>query len=346
MDSITVLITGAGAPGAAGIIHCLKQDPKLRIVSVDANPLASGQLLSHAFHVVPPASDASFIPSVLEIAIKEKVQVIMPLVTRELNLFALAKGQFLQAGITVLVSSIESLDISNDKGQLYQYLQSKEIRTPAFRLVNTVKGFQDALSSLGFPERQVCFKPVRSNGSRGFRILETEDRALHRLFNEKPNQTYIQKEEILAILDSGPWPELMVCEYLPGEEYSVDCLVLPNQNPLIIPRRRDRMLQGISTAGTFIEDNDILIYCEQILKTCNLTGNIGIQVKRDITGEALILEINPRVQGSISAALGAGVNLPLLHVQHALGIPVDLGSIQPKWGTRFVRVWKELFYDL
>jgi len=57
-----------------------------------------------------------------------------------------------------------------------------------------------------------------------------------------------------------------------------------------------------------------------------------------------VLEINPRVQGTISAALGAGVNLPLLAVKQELGLPIMPYELFVKWGVRFSRYWEEVFY--
>lgn len=345
MDSVNILVTGAGAPGAAGIIHCLRADARLKIYSADKNPEASGKLLSDKFFIIPAANDPNFISSVLAICIAEKIKVVLPLVTRELLLFAHAIEEFKKAGIAVLVSSAQSLEIANDKGALYLFLQSKGIQLPEFEIVNTIEEFKIAASKLGFPNIPVCFKPCKANGSRGFRIIHPNPDELKLLFDEKPSHTYIAYSEIIRILSSGEWPSLLVSEYLPGDEYSIDCLILPNQAPLILPRRRDRIQQGISTAGTFVKDSVIINYCLAIIDACQLSGNIGIQVKISTNGEPLILEINPRVQGTISSALGAGVNFPLLAVLNALGETPELNKIPIRWGTRFVRVWKELFYD-
>lgn len=345
MDSVNILVTGAGAPGAAGIIHCLRDDSRLKIFSADKNPDASGKLLSDKFFVIPSANDPDFISRILDICISAKIQVVLPLVTRELLLFAHSIHTFRQQGIEVLVSSDHSLEIANDKGALYTFLQSKNIKVPQFEIVTTISEFEAATNQLGFPGIPVCFKPCRANGSRGFRIIHPHPDELKLLFEEKPSHTYIGYAEIIRILSSGEWPPLLVSEYLPGDEYSIDCLILPNQAPLILPRRRDRIQQGISTAGTFINDPIIIDYCRAIIEACQLTGNIGIQVKISTSGEPLILEINPRVQGTISSALGAGVNFPLLAVLNAIGETPELDKIQIRWGTRFVRVWKELFYD-
>jgi carbamoyl-phosphate synthase large subunit len=57
-----------------------------------------------------------------------------------------------------------------------------------------------------------------------------------------------------------------------------------------------------------------------------------------------LVEVNPRVQGTIVAALGAGVNLPLLAIKQEMGLDIEPIELNVKWGTRFSRYWTEVFY--
>jgi carbamoyl-phosphate synthase large subunit len=96
--------------------------------------------------------------------------------------------------------------------------------------------------------------------------------------------------------------------------------------------------------GEFIKDDSIISYATMIVEKIGLHGNIGVQVKRAHTGKFLILEINPRVQGTIVAALGAGVNLPLLAVRQETGVSIKQEELKVKWGTKFSRFWDEVYY--
>ena len=164
------------------------------------------------------------------------------------------------------------------------------------------------------------------------------------LFNHKPTSTYLSLRDAIRILSSGSFPELLISEYLPGEEYSIDCIARHGHPVLIVPRLRKKMINGISVEGEFIKEEVIISYCEQIITALSLHGNIGIQVKKSSTGQFLILEINPRVQGTISAALGAGVNLPVLAVKQELNLPISSKELEVKWNTKFSRYWNEVFY--
>ncbi len=337
-------MTGAGAPGAPGIMQCLWQNAAVHITAVDANPDAVGRHLSKDFEPIPYAGDPSFIDAVLALCRKKDIHVVLPLVSKELIPLSIHANEFELAGAKVLVSPTASLEIANNKSRLYEFLQWRGVAVPDFRIIETIDQLKNAIGEMGYPEKAVCFKPSISNGSRGFRIISEKINELELMFSQKPNSVYIGLNDAIRILSSGSFPELLVSEYLPGEEYSVDCLAMHGETIIAVPRLRKKMINGISVEGEFVKEDNIIDYCTKIISELQLHGNIGIQVKRSAAGEFLVLEINPRVQGTIVAALGAGVNLPLLAVKQELALPIPEEELQVSWGTRFSRFWTEVFY--
>lgn len=342
-DTINILMTGAGAPGAAGIIKCLQQN-WINLTIADADNMAIGKFLNNDFVQVPKATEDNFISALLDICQKKSIQIILPLVTKELLPLATYKPTFEKAGIKILVSSKEAIEIANDKSGCYKYLAQKNIHLPAFDIVDNVGEFIKTAIDLGYPEKPFCFKPSHSNGSRGFRIVDDAVDESDQLFNQKPYNPFITYANALRILSLKPFPQLLVTEYLPKNEYSVDCLAQQGKVKLIVPRIRKKMINGISVQGEFINDAAIVDYCSKIIEAIGLHGNIGIQVKKRDDGQPLLLEINPRVQGTIVAGLGAGINLPLLAIKQEMGIPIETTEMQPAWGTAFMRYWSEIYH--
>src|SRR6266513_1286760 len=152
--NINILMTGGGAPGAAGILKCLQFNPVFEITMADANPNAISRWLHAEFETIP---------------------------------FAQHKKEFEKAGIKVLVSDLDAVEIANNKSRLYQFLEWRGIDVPAYRVVETIEQFKTAAEELGFPDKRICFKPSVSNGSRGFRIIAEDIDEHDLLFNEKPN---------------------------------------------------------------------------------------------------------------------------------------------------------------
>ncbi|MCW3126990.1 MAG: ATP-grasp protein [Bacteroidetes bacterium] len=342
MKKLRVLMTGAGAPGGPGIIKCLQADDSIALYVCDASDTASGRFLNKEFFTCPSASDPGFIEFMLGKCQVLGIEVLFPLVTRELFLFAEHKSAFEKIGTRVVVSDFEALNIANDKSALHKHIAAHSILTPDFRIVQTFDQLDRAFTDLGYPDRKICIKPSISNGSRGVRIVDPNADGYDLLFNHKPNSLYITKDDLFRILSSRAFPELLVAEVLPGEEYTIDTLVNQGQTRLIAPRIRTRMSGGISVAGEFIENQEIIDYVSQIAATMPLHGPIGYQVKRAVDGRFKILEINPRIQGTSVALTGAGVNLPLLAVLQEAGRDITIPAI--KWGTKFVRFYEEVYY--
>ena len=337
-------MTGAGAPGAAGVIRCLRQDANVKLFVADADEHAIGRHIHPAFFTIPKATELDFINKLLALCRKENIDVLLPLVTKELFSLSQFKNQFAEIGTKVLVSEYESITIANDKAACYQFLHEKGIAVPQFFVVNTVEEFIHAAFALQHPQNPFCFKPSIANGSRGFRIVSDSINEAEQLFQQKPYNTYITYAHTLKILSSQPFPPLVVTEYLPGEEYSVDCLANHGRAVVIVPRIRQKMINGISVQGRFVEDKGIIEYCKSIIEAIGLHGNVGIQVKRSANNTPLLLEINPRVQGTIVAGLGAGINLPLLAVKQELEHQLVPEELVVKWGTSFSRHWTEVYY--
>lgn len=346
MKDITVLMTGAGAPGAPGIITCYRNNGErnIRVIGVDMKSRVPSIRLLDDFFVVPSADNYKFLDSVLNIAVNNNVDIIQPLVTKELEVFATNEKIFNEVGIKICVSKIDNLKIANDKGLLLNELKKAGLAIPEFITVKKTDEFYEACKKIGYPERTICFKPTKSNGSRGFRIIDPEIDKGHLLFKEKPNSTYIKYEEVQEVLSSmNEIPELLVMEYLPGKEYSVDMLVENGDVKYCIPRLRTEIKEGISTRCVIEKNSKVIEYCCEVAKKLMLNGNVGIQVRYSLEDEVKILEINPRVQGSIVACTAAGVNLPYLGIKLALGEQIP--KLEIKWNIEMLRYWKEVYFD-
>ena len=221
-----VLMTGAGAPGGPGIIKCLLKLDYIDLFIADANDEASGKyILPEKFVKIPKADDPSFCEAILKFCIQNKVDVVFPLVTKELLQFSNHLDAFQKEKVNVIVSEVHSLAIAVDKCRLYEHLSRNNIALPRFMVAKNHQQFLDAVNSLGYPEKPFCIKPGFSNGSRGIRIVDNSIDKFDLIFKYKPNNLYIQFEELDSILKQQQFPELLVSEVLPGDEITIDTIL-------------------------------------------------------------------------------------------------------------------------
>lgn len=343
-DDVTVLMTGAGAPGASGIVRSLRADDErsVRVVGVDADSEAYGFGLVDEHYTVPRGDEDGYVARIAEVAAAEDADAVLPLTTDELRPLAADRGAI---PAPVMVSQLDALDVANDKGALYEFLDANGYDcAPDYRRVADADAFVEAVESLGYPENPVCFKPTVGSGMRGFRVLDEGTDRVSRLLDEKPGAGVTTLPEVLPVLsDADPFPELAVMEYLPGKEYSVDVLAMGDSVGPVIPRTRAQTRAGITFQGV-VEDNDALVEASSaICRDLGLAYNVNLQFKYDADGDPKVVEINPRVSGTIVMCVGAGANLPYLGVKHALGEP--LPPVDVRWGTWMARYWNEIFRD-
>ena len=346
MKPITVLLTGCGAPGAPGIIRCLRNngEREIRIVGVDMNENAGARGLVDSFHVVPPASSHEYIPNILRLCETEGVDVVLPIVTRELMKFSIAKASFQKLGCRVSVMEPETLALANNKVSLLSAIRDAGFDSPGFVAVNSLEELKQAAALLGYPEKAICVKAAQGNGSRGVRIIDPLKSRYDLFFNSKPNSMYISYEELLLTLSERPEiPQMLVMEYLPGTEYSVDILADRGDCLYSVSRRGLSVLTSNMMSLVIDDNRKVLQLCRQVTACLGLDGNFGFDLLHTANDEIpYILEINPRLTAGVVSCAAAGVNLPYLGIKRLLG--EELPQCSPVYGTRMSRHYEESFF--
>jgi carbamoyl-phosphate synthase large subunit len=309
----TVLVTAAGAPGAARLLRALREngEREIRLVGVDVNERSVGRHLCDAFHLVPPGADPAYADALLELVERERVDVVLPESSHDLPHLAARRGEF---PVPVLVSGPETVRRSNDKAETYALLHRIGVPAPEFRRVGGAAGVDSAARELGYPERPVCFKPVFSSGSRGFRVLDpTVDRA-HQLLHERPGAVAMRLEEAVELLpEEGV--DLLVMELATGGERTIDGIADGKRVVLGHPKTREGMRAGLAMYFVTLDAPDLDEMADRIVRELEIEWFFNIQ----LVGEHVI-EVNPRIS---TIVYQEDLNLPWLAVKRALGEASD-----------------------
>jgi hypothetical protein len=114
--------------------------------------------------------------------------------------------------------------------------------------------------------------------------------------------------------------EPVICEYLPGEELTVDCFVDRHGRLLHVgARTRERIVGGIAMRSRSMRpDAEVEAIAALVNARLRLRGPWFFQVRRDGFGRWKLLEISCRLSTGSTLQRAAGVNLPLLAVQDYL----------------------------
>jgi carbamoyl-phosphate synthase large subunit len=337
---VTVLVSASGAPGTAALLRALREngEREVRLVGTDLSERSVGRHLCDAFHLVPAGTGPDFVDAMLDVVAREEVDVVLPQSSFDLQGLADQRDRF---EVPVLVSPPDAIVRSNDKAESYALLHRLGVPAPEFRRVRGAAEVDAAARELGYPDRPVCFKPVFSSGSRGFRVLDpTVDRA-HQLLNERPGSVAMRLEEAVELLPSEGGPDLLVMELATGEERTIDGIADGTRVVLGHPKTREAIRAGLAMYFVTLEDPGLMEIADQIVAELGIEWFFNIQ----LVGEHVI-EINPR----ISTVVGQeDLNLRYLGVKRALGEISDdeLTALQPnvRPGRKALRYFDQVEWD-
>jgi carbamoyl-phosphate synthase large subunit len=335
-----ILVTAAGAPGTAALLRALREngDREVRLVGCDMSERAVGRFLCDAFATVPPGADPGFAPAVAELCERESIDVVLPQSSHDLPGLAAARTEL---PATVMVSPLATVRAANDKAECYRLLGDAGIRVPAWRLARGRAPFAAAAGELGYPARPVCFKPVYSSGSRGFRVLDaTVDRA-HQLVRERPGALAMRLEEVAELLPEEGGDELLVMERAEGGERTIDGIADGRRVVLGHPKTREAMRAGLAMFFQTLDDDGLMADADRIVAALGIEHFFNIQ----LVGECVI-EVNPRIS---TIVYQEDLNLPWLGVKRALGL-VSEGELEAlrarvRPGRKALRYFDQLEWD-
>lgn len=188
----------------------------------------------------------------------------------------------------VITSPLKTCQITRSKDKTYKALQGS---VPLPRLYQSAED----VSAHEFP---VFLKPDVGQGSKGTcKASSPEDITF-----------YTEKD-----------PSLLILEYLPGKEYTVDCFTdRHGELRISLARVRQRISNGISVNSTTVSDPRFKQLAEKINQTLELRGAWFFQVKESKQQELVLMEVAPRIAGTMGLTRCKGFNLPLLSLFDAL----------------------------
>lgn len=286
-----VLIPGAGGAAGIGAIKALRlAGYKGRIVATDSDPLSPGLELADVGAVVPPAASPDFFAQAREVIRTEGVEIILPTSGFDTPVYAAHEGDLHAAGVSVIGCGLYAMETCLDKWRFYQRVRDE------FPVPRTHRCPPDDLE---FP----CFvKPIRGKGSRGTTVCR-------------------DRQALEVRLREGD--EVLVQEYLRGDEYSVDVLADLDGRPVVaVPRLHLARVERVSVRGQVLHHEGIESLCMRLAAALRVKGPVSMQLRCDAGGQPRFLEVNPRMGGGAFFSALAGINMAALCLDLAARRPL------------------------
>lgn len=320
MNDLRILVTGCGAIVAPSIIKNYKEvkERNIYIVGVDIKKTVSNKYIDKYYQYKKP-TDKSYISTLIKICKKEKINFIIPLVDDELLILSENKEKFKKENIIICINDPSKIKLVQDKYKLYNYLKENNIEIPNNYKFENIKELIYGCKLLGYPKNNLCYKPIKSSGSRGFKIIKNDIDYDDYLFNNKPNSKYIDYDFLIKSMKKCKnIPQMLLMEYIEGDLYNVNVLAKKGEILYSVAGKVLDFEIG-NTLSCKIENNqEVLDYCKKITKLLELDGNIGFEVAYDKNKKLKLIEINIRIQGQIYSSTLAGINFPYLELKYYL----------------------------
>lgn len=193
----------------------------------------------------------------------------------------------------VIITEYKTTSICRSKKATYQYFQNEDFIPSVFASVRDVRKYP------------VFVKPDIGQGAVGAVTADSE-------------------MELTKILENREG--LIICEYLPGKEYTIDCFTDRFGRLRVSKlRSRERMRAGISVRSREIPiEMDIRKIADSLNNKLKFRGAWFFQIKKDADGRHKLLEVSPRIPGTMGLSRNMGINFPMLTLFDFWGYDIEL----------------------
>ncbi|MEH7075097.1 ATP-grasp domain-containing protein [Neobacillus drentensis] len=239
---------------------------------------------------IPNVADENFIPALNRIVEENNIDYIFP--AHDSVVLTLAQNKE-KLKAEVLTSSKEVCEICRSKKLTYETFPEEAFTPHMYRDQNEVQEFP------------VFLKPDVGQGSKGIALARNKEELAYHL--SKPNN-------------------LLILEYLPGKEYTIDCFTdRHGELKFAGMRERRRIKSGISVNSMTLKmEPQVREIAEVINQKLQPQGMWFFQVKEASDGSYKLLEIAPRIAGTMSLYRNKGINFSLLSLYDRMGFDVDI----------------------
>lgn len=272
----------------------------------------------------PELEDADYAAWALELCRSAGVSAL--LAVRHRAVLLAAEPAFAAAGIRLLAGATtpETLALCEDKGAFTAHLAAAGLPVPRSLAVQDAAELAEALTHGFAAGTPLCVKPVNGIYGMGFWRLDPEASPFAAYANPDARRTLPHAFLAAFAAQETPRP-LLVMEYLPGAETSIDCLCETGRVLMAAARVKRDGLQWISTEGASVD------LARRVVALLGLHGAVNVQTRMSAAGEECVLEVNTRPSGGIAYSTAAGIDFGPAIAALMLGrpLPVQVPVRQP-----------------
>jgi hypothetical protein len=287
---VRVLVFPCGAENALELHDALSQSVNVEVWGASSRDDHGRYVFRNYVGGIPYIQSAEFLPAFGEVLRCREIDAVFPTHDTVAEFFANHRSEI---PCRVVMGDGETAKLCREKRRIHQLFEDCPFSPRTYARLEGVDSYP------------VFLKPNIGEGGRNTRCAATREEAAHAM-----------------ALDA----DLIIVEYLPGEELTVDCFT--DRHGVLRfagPRVRKRVFYGISVNSTSVPlTEEIRAIGKEINRRLRFRGPWFFQVKEAADGRSKLMEVSTRTAGTMCLYRQRGVNIPLLSVYDAMDMDVEI----------------------
>ncbi len=305
-----ILITSIGGGLGAELIKRIKKQSKfknLKIYGVDMHEKLAGKFFVDEFFLVPNPLSKNYIKKIINIIKKKKINLILP--GSDFEALSLSKNRDLFETKKCFLASIDYQILKNfsDKESTYRMLKKNNLPCAEFDVLKNKINLSKIIKK--YCKNDFVIKPSISIGGRNVTIFRNDIKKTKEYNDGKELHIPIDLLNIKEIEKKyrNKYP-IIISERLFPPTYDIDMLAYKGKLINVVGRRR--LNPQVPNDGHIIsKEKKISDIGKKIIKKFNLSWLYDCDCMTDKKGNIKIIEINPRMSGSLATSIAAGFPL-------------------------------------
>lgn len=291
MKHVNVLVFPCGSEVGLEINRALKDISFITLFGASSVADHGKYVFENYIEGLPFITDPDFFPALNAVLQEYEIDYLYPAMDQVIDVLSANRSAL---AAELVAPEHETVHICRNKQRTYDRLAGLDFVPVTYESAAEVERYP------------VIIKPEEGYGARGFQILRT-------------------RADLEYALASADVP-MVICEYLSGEEYTIDCFTdRHGALKFVSCRNRNRIRNGISV-NSRLQPNDpeIEAIARAISERIPMRGAWFFQLKRNDLGRYKLLEAATRIAGTMCLERAIGVDLPLLSVFDMMGYDVEI----------------------
>lgn len=319
---MNVLLTSVGR--RAYLVDYFKKEfgDNSKIICTNSSELSTALSVGDKSYISPMIYEETYIPFLLEICKKEKINILVSLFDIDLPILAYNKDKFENLGVKLILSDLSIIEVCNDKYKMNKFLKNNFFDTIYTGLSIEDEYIKNNISS----EKKFILKPRWGMGSLGIYISDEYEEAkyFYKKIRKDIDKSYLRYEAKQDIENS-----ILIQELIEGKEYGLDIVNdLEGKYITTIVKEKLAMRSGETDIAKIVHFPLLEDFGKRIADKTRHIANMDLDLILNDKG-IFVIDMNARFGGGYPFTHKAGVNIVKIIKELLEGKTIDKNTLVP-----------------